>query len=220
MNVATIIVGTLIGSLWKKGLKERFRERIMEGIGFVAISIGIANIVKGMESIKEPIIFIVSVALGAILGEWINLDEKIEKLSDRFQGKESPIQGIIIGFVLFCIGALSILGSIESAINGDNTLLFTNGILNGITSVILATTYGMGIMVLAVIIFFWQGAIYLGANLIEPLMIVEVLSQFTLLGGILILATGVNILKLGNVKVLNLLPMIILPLLLKIVGLI
>lgn len=219
VNTSTIVVGALVGSLLNKGIEERYKERTMQGMGLVALSIGISNIVEGMSRITNPLIFIISIAIGAILGEWVDLEKRVEDINNKYSGNKNPIQGIVIGVVLFCVGALSIVGPIESALKGNNTLLYTNAILDGITSVILSINYGMSIIVVAGILFLWQGSIYMGAGLIEHLLIGEVLNQLTLLGGIFILATGINILGLGKIKTLNLLPALIVPFVAKILGL-
>ncbi len=217
VNTSTILVGTLIGGLLNRGIEERYKERTMQGMGLVAMAIGISNISKGMSLIDNPVVFILSIAIGAVVGEWVNLERKIETFNKKFEGRKSPVQGIIIGVVLFCVGALSIVGPIESALRGDNTMLYANAVLDGITSVILSINYGIYIGVVALILFVWQGSIYFAASGLEKLLSVEVLNQLTLLGGIFILSTGINILKLGKIKTLNLLPALLIPLLYNLV---
>lgn len=220
VNTSTIIAGTLVGTLLNRGIEERYKERTMQGMGLVALAIGIANISKGMSLIENPVIFIVAIALGAVTGEWINLDGKVEGINKRFEGRKSPVQGIIIGVVLFCVGALSIVGPIESALRGDNTMLYANAVLDGITSVILSINYGIYIGIVGLILFLWQGSIYAGASAIQHMLDPEVLNQLTLLGGIFVLATGINILGLGKIKTLNMLPALIIPFLFRLVQMV
>lgn len=220
VNTSTIVLGSIVGSLLNRGIEERYKERTMQGMGLVALAIGISNISKGMGLINNPIIFILAIAIGAVVGEWMDLEGKIERFNKGFREEKSPLQGIVIGVVLFCVGALSIVGPIESALRGDNSMLYANAVLDGITSVILSVNYGISIAVVALILFMWQGGIYLGAGAIEHTLTPEVLNQLTLLGGLFILATGINILGLGRVKTLNILPALLVPFLARALNLI
>jgi uncharacterized membrane protein YqgA involved in biofilm formation len=220
VNTATIMAGAAIGSFLNKGIEERYKERTIQGMGFVAMAIGISNISKGMRLIDNPLVFILSIGIGAILGEWINLDKKIDLISRKYEGNQNPVQGIVIGVVLFCVGALSIVGSIESALRGDNTMLYANAVLDGITSVILSINYGISIALVGVILFLWQGSIYLGARAMQDLITPELLNQLTILGGIFILATGINILGMAKIKILNFLPALLIPFIAKFFGII
>ena len=211
VNTATIMAGAAIGSFLNKGIEERYKERTIQGMGFVAMAIGISNISKGMRLIDNPMVFILSIGIGSILGEWINLDKKIDLISKKYEGTKNPVQGIVIGVVLFCVGALSIVGPIESAIRGDNTMLYANAVLDGITSVILSINYGISIALVGVILFLWQGSIYLGASAMQNLVTPELLNQLTILGGLFILATGINILGMAKIKILNFLPALLIP---------
>lgn len=220
VNTSTILVGTMVGTLLNKGIEERYKERTMQGMGLVAMAIGISNISKGMELITNPVVFILAIAIGAVVGEWIDLEGRIEKFNARFGEGKSPVQGVVIGVVLFCVGALSIVGPIESALRGDNSMLYANAVLDGITSVVLSINYGIYIGVVALVLFLWQGGIYFGATAIEHSLTPEVLNQLTLLGGIFVLATGINILGLGKIKTLNILPALLIPFLMRVIGVI
>jgi len=220
VNTSTILVGSVLGTLLNRGIEERYKERTMQGMGLVALAIGISNISKGMNLIGNPIVFILAIAIGAVVGEWIDLEGRIEKFNKKFGEEKSPLQGIVIGVVLFCVGALSIVGPIESALRGDNSMLYANAVLDGITSVILSVNYGISIALVALVLFLWQGGIYLGAGAIQHTLTPEVLNQLTLLGGIFILATGINILGLGRVKTLNILPALLVPFLARSLNLI
>ena len=220
VNTSTILVGTVVGTLLNKGIEERYKERTMQGMGLVAMAIGISNISKGMELITNPVVFILAIAIGAVVGEWIDLEGRIEKFNARFGDGKSPVQGVVIGIVLFCVGALSIVGPIESALRGDNSMLYANAVLDGITSVILSVNYGISIGIVALVLFLWQGSIYFGATAVEHALTPEVLNQLTLLGGIFVLATGINILGLGKIRILNILPALLIPFLMRVVGII
>ena len=220
VNAAAILGGSVVGSIFNKGIQERYKERTIQGMGFVAMAIGISNISKGMNLIEKPLVFILSIAIGAIAGEWINLEKKVGLIGKKNAGATNPIEGIVIGVVLFCIGALSIIGPIESALRGDNTMLYANAVLDGITSIILSIKYGIYIALVGVILFFWQGSIYLSARAMQHLITPELLNQVGILGGIFILATGINILGIAKIKILNFLPALLVPFIAKYFGII
>ncbi|MCT4592964.1 MAG: DUF554 domain-containing protein [Anaeromicrobium sp.] len=208
VNTSTIVVGSFAGALLKKGIKEKYKSTIMQALGLVAISLGITWIVKNLSQSKEPLLFIVSLVLGGFVGEILDIELKINKLADRFKKSDENglIEGLTTAVLLFCVGTMSILGPLESALRGDNTLLFTNALLDGITSLILASTFGIGIALSALILFIWQGSIYLSAQIIAPFVTPEILGQVSIIGGILIFSTGINILEIKKIKTINLLP--------------
>lgn len=212
VNVATISVGSIIGSKVKKGISERYQNTIMQAVGLIASSLGITWIVSNITKSKFPILFVISMVIGAILGEFINLESKVEKLGKKFK-ENNLMEGLVTAILLFCIGTLSILGPLESALKGNNTLLFTNAILDGITSLVLASNFGIGIIISALVLFIWQGSIYMSASYIAPYVTPELLGEISIIGGILLLATGLNILKITKIKSLNLLPALIVPIL-------
>ena len=148
--------------------------------------------------------------IGAVVGEFIDLDIKTQNFGKRFK-ENNLVEGLVTAVLLFCVGTLSILGPLESALKGNNTLLFTNAILDGITSLVLASNFGIGIIISAGILFVWQGSIYMSASYISQYITPELLSEISIVGGILLLATGLNILKATKIKSLNLLPALIIP---------
>ncbi|MCT4542077.1 MAG: DUF554 domain-containing protein [Vallitalea sp.] len=215
VNTSTIIIGSCIGSILKKGIKENYKSILTQSIGLVAISLGISWIVTNISKSNEPLLFIISLVVGGLIGEFINIEGKVGKLSSRFSGNKENniIEGLTTAVLLFCIGTMSILGPMESALKNDNTLLFINALLDGITSLILASTFGIGIILSAIVLFLWQTLIYLSAQLIAPFVTTEMLGQISIIGGILIFSTGINILEIKKIKTINLLPALIIPVL-------
>lgn len=210
VNVGTITIGSILGAKLKRGISERYQETVMQAVGLVASSLGITWIATNISKSKFSILFVISMVIGAILGEFIDLDSKTQNFGKRF--KESNLmEGLVTAVLLFCVGTLSILGPLESALKGNNTLLFTNAILDGITSLVLASNFGIGIIISAGILFVWQGSIYMSATYISKYITPELLSEISIIGGILLLATGLNILKITKIKSLNLLPALIVP---------
>ena len=157
-----------------------------------------------------PVLFIISLAIGGILGQWIDIDSKFQTLTNRF-GKEGLAQGLSTAVLLFCIGTLSILGPIESALNNNHTYLFTNATLDLVTSMVLAATFGFGIALSAIVLFCWQGSIYLLAGIIAPYMTPELMCEISIIGGILIFSSGLSILEIKKINTINLLPALIVP---------
>ncbi len=212
VNTTTIIIGSIIGSGLKKGISEKYKDRLMQAVGLIAFSLGITWIVTNITKSENPILFVVSMVLGAFLGEFIDLDKKVEKLGEKFsKNGNNLIEGLSTAILLFCVGTLSILGPLESALKNDNTLLFTNAILDGFTSLILASNFGIGIIISAGVLFLWQGSIYLLASSIAGFITPELLGEISIIGGILLLGTGLNILEIKKIKTLNLLPALIVP---------
>lgn len=217
VNTAAIILGSTVGSVFNKGIKDRYKERITGALGLVAVSLGITWITKNLGASTEPILFIVSLVIGSIVGEFIDLDGKVNRLSERLRkDKESDtnlMEGLVTAILLFCVGTMSILGPLESALRGDNTLLFTNAILDGMTSMILASTFGIGIIISAGVLFLWQGSIYLSAQFVEAFVNAQILGEISIIGGVLILSTGLNILNICKFKTLNMIPALLVPVL-------
>jgi len=209
-NAAMILVGSIIGSVFKKGIKEEYHQILMQAMGLVAMGLGINAIVQHLPSSKYPVLFIVSLAVGGLLGQKLNLESKFNALVNKYS-KGNLAEGLSTAILLFCIGSLSILGPVEAALKGDYTYLLANGMLDGITSIVLASTFGIGIAVAGIVLFIWQGSIYLLAVFMGNFLSKELLDEVTIVGGILILASGLSILGIKKCNTLNLLPSLIIP---------
>lgn len=206
VNVCTITIGSILGSILKKGIKEKYQTALFNAMGLAACAIGMNGVANNMSKSKYPVLFIVCLALGTFIGTVLNID-------DRFQGmvnkkSESNLgQGLATGILMYCIGTLSILGPVMAAVNGDYTYLFTNATLDLITSMVLASTYGIGMVLAAPVLLMWQGSIYFVAKYLSASFFDEtLLVELSTVGGILIFASGLNILGIKNCKVLNMLP--------------
>lgn len=210
VNTATILCGSLIGGLLKKGIKDKYRDALYNAMGLAAIGIGVNSICSNMPQSSYPVLFIVSLALGSLIGSVINLDEKFNSLVGKFS-KSNLGQGLSTGILMFCIGTLSILGPINAALYGDNTYLFTNATLDFVTSMALASTYGFGMTLAAGVLFLWQGTIYLCAGWLAPVLSGGLMTEISLVGGFLIAASGISILEIKNMKTINMLPALLVP---------
>ena len=222
-NTIAIVLGSTVGSIAKRGLGEKYQEVLFAAMGLAALGIGINAIVTGMADSTYPVLFIASLAIGGVIGTWLDLAGRFDRfVSKRSKpGKGEPTsegnpaqrlsQGLSTAIMLFCFGALSILGPINSALYGDETYLFTNAMLDLVTSMVLASSFGIGIAFAAIVLFCWQGSIYLLAHQLEPLLTSELMAEITIVGGFLVLASGLGILKVKEIPVMNLLPSIFIP---------
>lgn len=207
-NTATILAGSLVGSRLKSGLGEKYKAALMNGMGLAATLLGVNSVVQAMPQSRYSVLFIVSLAVGGVLGTAISLDTLFQKAVDKLPlaGGSELGKGLSTAILLFCAGTLSILGPMQSALQGDNTYLFTNAVLDGITSTVLASTFGIGIALAALVLFCWQGAIYLLSGAIAPYVTKELLTELSLVGGALIFSSGLGILGIKQIKTLNYLP--------------
>ena len=158
-----------------------------------------------MPTSTYPVLFIVSLALGGVIGQMLNLEDKFNSAVSKYS-KGDLAQGLSTAILLYCIGTLSILGPVEAAVNQNYTYLITNGILDGITSIVLASTFGFGIALSAVAVFLWQGAIYVMALFMENAINTDIMNEVNIIGGILILMSGLGILNIKAFKTMNYLP--------------
>ena len=212
VNVGCIAAGSIIGSVFKKGINEKHQEALFNAMGLAALGLGINSIVQNMPNSNYPVLFIVSLALGSLLGSIIDLNGRFQSLADKLSVGQLS-KGLSTGILLFCIGTLSILGPINSALYGDHTYLFTNATLDLVTSMVLASTYGIGMILTAGVLFCWQGSIYLLATVLGNFMSAEMMTELSIVGGFLIASSGLSILGVKDFKTMNMLPALVIPVL-------
>ncbi|MEF9940754.1 MAG: DUF554 domain-containing protein [Lachnospiraceae bacterium] len=212
VNTGAIIVGSIIGSVLKKGIKEKYQAILFQAMGLAALGIGMNSIVQNMPKSTMPVLFIISLAVGSLVGTVLDMDKRFNKLSSKYASAKLG-QGLSTAILLFCMGTLSILGPIESAMNGNLTFLFTNATLDFVTSMVLSATYGIGIICAAGVLFIWQGSIYVLAQVLASFLVPELMTELSIIGGFLIMASGLSILEIKECKTLNMLPALIVPIL-------
>lgn len=211
VNTGTILTGSILGSVLRKGVKEEYQNALYTAMGLAATGLGINAVVSNMAKSQYPVLFIVSLALGSLIGTALDIDTRFQGLVGKYS-KSNLGQGLSTGILLYCIGTLSILGPVMSALHGDNTYLFTNATLDLVTSTVLASTYGIGMALAAPVLFFWQGSIYLIAkNLSGSFFSEEMIAELCIVGGFLIASSGLGILKIKDCKTLNMLPALAMP---------
>ena len=212
INSISIIIGGIIGVVIKKGIKESYKTTIMDGIGLTVIIIGVMGAIKT----ENIILLIGSIVVGGILGEFIAIEKKLDNIGNSLQNKlgskdSSFSQGFVTASLIFCVGAMAIIGSLEAGIQGDYNTLFAKSIIDGITSIIFASTLGIGVAFSSIPVFLYQGSITLLANSVKDLLTPQVINEMSAVGGMLIMAIGINILGLKKIKVGNLLPAVFIP---------
>lgn len=211
-NTCAILVGTTIGCVVKGGIKKKYEDVLYIAMGLAALGIGLENVINSMPKSKYPVLFIVSLALGAVIGTWLDLDKHYSNLIARFGGKSATGKGIATGILLYCIGALSIVGPVMAAVKGQYTMLFTNATLDFVSSIILGASFGWGMLVCAPVLFCWQGGIYLVAKFLSASFFSgSLIIEISIVGGFLIATTGISLLKLRDIKTLNFLPSLLVP---------
>ncbi len=205
VNTVAIIAGTIIGSITKKGIKEEYHSALFNAIGLCAACLGISTFVNNLPKSQYPVLFIIAMAIGTLIGTTLNLDGKFQNLTSKIGGNDFS-KGLSTAILLFCIGTLSVLGPVQSALFGDYTFLFTNAALDFVTSIILSCAYGFGIMWAALVLFLWQGSIYVFSLFAGQYISENFFCELSIVGGLLILSSGLGILKIKDLKTMNMIP--------------
>jgi len=215
VNTATIVLGSLIGATLKRGIKPQYQNVVFVALGLCSVALGLNAFVHFMPKSHYPVLFILAMAIGGVIGVALKLSERFDKLVNRKRkvDDDSPklSEGLSTAILLYCIGTFSMLGPVNSALLGDNTYLYTNATLDFVTSMVLSATYGYGMILAAPVLFCWQGAFYLTAKISASAISDDLITELSLVGGLLIMASGLTILKVKDCKTLNLLPALFVP---------
>lgn len=211
VNVSTILVGSFVGSFVSRGISGKYKTGLFNALGLATIALGANAAVHNLPKSEFPVLFIASLAIGTAVGMKLDLDGRFHRLLESVKGGSKLAEGLSTAILLFCIGTLSILGPIESRINGNNTYLFTNATLDFVSSIILSSAYGFGIALAAIVLFCWQGLLYLFGGVIAPYMTPPLMAEVSILGGIFLMSTGFTILEVRDCKTLNMMPSLIVP---------
>nr|WP_122640572.1 DUF554 domain-containing protein [Romboutsia sp. Marseille-P6047] len=224
VNTLAVICGCVVGLLVKGGIPEKVSNTVMNGIALCVIYIGISGSLEG----GNILITIMSMAIGSVIGELIDLDKHLNQLGRYLEmkfSKKSDIdisiaQGFISASLLFCVGAMAVVVSLESGLRGNHSILFAKSILDGISSIIFTASMGIGVIFSSIAVFLYQGIITIGASYLSAILSNDVVSSMTAVGSLLIMALGLNMIKACNIKVANLLPTMFIPVILAIFGIV
>lgn len=215
INCAAIILGSAVGLLFRKGMKKKISDTVMQGVGLCVLLIGFS----GALETQNTLLVIISMVIGGVVGAWIDIDDKMNRLGAFAQRKltregdegNTFAKGFVTASLIFCVGAMAVVGALDSGIRGDHSTLIAKSMLDGVTSLLLASTLGIGVMLSAVPILLYQGGIALLGTVIAPFLSAEVITEMSAVGGLLIAGIGINMTLEKDIKVANLLPAIIIP---------
>lgn len=217
VNVIAIILGSIIGILFHKKINQDIAYSLFKVLGLCVMFLGIIGLVK----VDNPMIIIISMALGTLVGEVINIENKLEIMSSKIETvvnryyKGKIKDGFLTATLLFCIGSMAIIGTIESTLSNNHDTLYAKSILDGITSVIFSSTMGLGVMLSGASVLLYQGGISLLANFIKPLVtaVPDTIPMISGVGSLMIMGLGINMVFNLKLKISNMLPSIIVPIL-------
>ena len=225
INCAAVIIGSLVGILIKGGMPKRFEQTIFSAIGLATMFIGMGGALSGLMTISGTALgtqytmgMVLSLVLGALVGEALDIETRLDKLGEWIKSKmpaklagNTFVDGFVTASMLFCVGAMAVVGSLEDGLNGDYSILAAKSVLDGISSVLFAASLGFGVAVSAVPLAIYQGAITLLAQFVSPYLTDVLIAQMSCVGSILIFGIGINMIFGKKVKVGNLLPAILFP---------
>ena len=214
VNVGTVLVGSLVGLFLKRGIPEKITEALMTGIGLCTVFIGISGALQG----ENTLVLILSMAIGTVIGTLLDIDKQLNRLAAyveaRFKQKDGQVtvaEGFVTASLLFCVGAMTIVGSLQAGLIGDCETLYTKATLDLISSCVLAASLGIGVLLSDIFVFIFQGGLVLLAGLLAPFLTDYAIGEMTCAGSVLIIALGLNLIGVTKIKVANYLPVILIP---------
>lgn len=218
VNAIVVVIGALIGIVLKRGISEKISDAIMKGLSLCVMYIGWS----GTMECQNTLILIISMVIGAIIGEAIDIDKAVnsfaksleEKFFKKSGGKVSFAKGFVSATLLFCVGAMAVVGSIQSGLEANHETLFAKSLMDFIASIILASTMGIGVAAAAIPVLLYQGVIALGASFLSGVLTDVVVAQMTAVGSLLIFGLGANMAGVSNFKIMNYLPAVFIPIIL------
>lgn len=225
INCAAVLVGSLIGILIKGGLPKRFEETIFSSVGLAVMFIGLGGALSGLMTISEAALgtqytmgMLLSLVFGSIVGEALDIETRLDHLGEWIKGKmpkklagKTFVDGFVTASMLFCVGAMAVVGSLEDGLNGDYSILAAKSVLDGISSLLFAASLGFGVAMSILPLALYQGGITLLAQFVKPYMTDALITQMSCVGSVLIFAIGINMIFGKKIKVGNLLPAILFP---------
>lgn len=214
-NVIAVIVGSAIGALAKRGISEKYITVLNTAMGLAALVLGINVAMSNMAKSQLPVLFIFCLSFGGLLGTMLRLDQRMEHATKRVShnGNSRLTEGITTAVLFCCVGTLSMMGPVLGALKGDNTYLMTAATLNLVTMIVVASSYGFGVSLTALVVFAWQGGIYGIAKLSAGFISEALISEVSIVGGVLIAAAGLGVMHIKDCKTINLLPALFMPML-------
>ena len=231
VNVFAIIIGGAAGLVLRKVISKRITDTVLQGMGLAVLIIGISGalgaaftIVDGKIQSNHILMMILALAIGAVIGELIQIEGKLESFGKFCERKiEKPgetstfAQGFVTATLVFCVGSMAIVGSLEDGINRNSDILIAKSTIDGITAMVFASTMGIGVLFSALTVGLYQGTITILSFFIAPYLSEIIIAQMSLVGSVLIMSIGLNLLQIAKIKVGNMLPAIFIPLIYHII---
>ena len=223
VNVLTVLIGSTLGLLLKKQIPEKLTTAVMTAIGLCTVAIGVTGVIKG----QNQLVMIISLVLGTIIGTLIDVDGKLTKIGDKLQKKKSEnekstfSQGFVTASLLFCVGAMTIVGSMNAGISGDNQMLYTKSVLDLISSTMLGASLGIGVLFSSAFVLVFQGGLVALSMALGSFLNDFAVAELICAGSVMIIALGLNLIGITKIKVANLLPgLVLVPIVCKLFELI
>lgn len=210
INAIAVVAGSAVGALFRKGISEKLIHALNTAMGLCALTLGMNVAMENMQKSKYPVLFIFCLSLGGLVGTMLKLDEHMDRAT-RKMSTGNLAEGITTGVLLCCVGTLAMMGPVMSALYGDNAYLMTAATLNFVTMVVIASSYGFGTSLTAIAVFLWMTGIYSAALMSRTFISKELISEVSIVGGILIAASGLGVLHIKDCKTINLLPALLMP---------
>lgn len=212
INVLAVLVGSAIGALAKKGIREKYFTVLNTAMGLAALVLGINVAMQNMQKSEYPVLFIISLALGGLFGTLLRLDQRMDRATAKVAGSHLS-EGITTAVLLCCVGTMAMMGPVMSALYGDDTYLYTLALLNLVTMIVIASSYGFGTAITAVFVLVWLSTFYGIAKISQNFISEELICECSIVGGVLIAASGLGVLHIKDCKTINLLPALLMPML-------
>lgn len=225
VNMAAITAGGLLGIAFKGGLKDRYQKTITQGVGLCNIVVGLSGVFTQMFQITDgglqtegTMLMIFSLVLGGLLGEWLDIEQRMERLGNRLksvlrikEGDSAFTEGFVSASLLFCVGAMAIVGSLNDGLSQDPSLLYAKAVMDGTLAVVFGSAFGLGVAFSALSVGLYQGTITAAAGFIAPFLSQTLIGNLSMVGSVLILGIGLNLTLGQKIKIGNLLPSLLLP---------
>ena len=212
-NVVGIVVGSTVGLLFGRKIPKRYNETIIKSIALVVILMGVQNALKA----QNVIFVIISMFLGSYMGEYLDIEGRLEKIGAFMEkkianGGNSFSKGFVTATLLHCVGSMAIIGALEGGLTGNHQILYAKAVLDAAVDIVLSSTLGIGVLLSSVSVFLYQGSIALAASFLKQFLVESVVTEMSDIGGLLIIAMGLNMLDVKKIRVGNMLPAIFMPL--------
>lgn len=213
VNVVAILIGGSIGLIFKKGFNEKILKLILQGIGLAVIIIGISSAILT----ENLLLLVISLVLGGVIGGLLKIEDNLDKLGSSIEKKFSKgdkggfAEGFVMASLIYCVGAMAIVGSIEAGVSGNNETLYIKAILDGISAIVFTATLGYGVLFSGISVLIYQGSIVLLGVQLEPFLSDELINEISAVGGVLIMGIGITMLEIKKIHVGDLLPAVLIP---------